>query len=107
MLLGIEIHGMHLAFRSAHVNTLANNDDEMKPYLFCLLRPNLCELTLWCVVRCGLLPTFNVAVHSAGGMPPNRSAVPSIIRSAAARDDGQPGVAFFFRHGPRQTNRSG
>ena len=34
MLLGIEIYGMHLAFRSAHVSTLANEDDEMKPYLF-------------------------------------------------------------------------
>ena len=32
MLAGVEIHGMHLAFRSAHVSTLANGDDEMKPY---------------------------------------------------------------------------
>ena len=32
MLGRVEIHGMHLAFRSAHVSTLANSDDEMKPY---------------------------------------------------------------------------
>jgi hypothetical protein len=32
MLVRVEIHGMHLAFRSAHVSTLANGDDEMKPY---------------------------------------------------------------------------
>lgn len=32
MLVRVEIHGMHLAFCSAHVSTLANGDDELKPY---------------------------------------------------------------------------
>ena len=58
MLLGIEIHGMHLAFRSAHVNTLANNDDEKKPYLFAFYGRFYGELTLCCVVRLGLLPNL-------------------------------------------------
>ena len=32
MLVRVEIHGMHLAFRSAHVGTLANGVDEVKPH---------------------------------------------------------------------------